>query len=89
MLEFFERLERADTAKKRTLRFVLALYLMRRKELKLTGVERGPQGEFLVLRRRSDGRETRVLNPGLSEQQLQETSAHLSQLLNAALEEQG
>lgn len=85
MLEFFDRLDRPDTEKKGALRFVLALYLMRRKELKLLQVERDGGGESLVLQRRSSGGKARVANPGLTEEQIQETAAHLGHLLNADL----
>ena len=46
MLEFFDRLEGADAANKKVFRFVVALYLMRRKELKLLGPERTDEREL-------------------------------------------
>ncbi|MCK4374756.1 MAG: hypothetical protein KAX19_05480, partial [Candidatus Brocadiae bacterium] len=70
MLEFFDRLERPDSDMKRTLRFVLALYLMRRKELKLVEVSRGDT-ESLVLERRSSGDKVEVENPNLTEEQIE------------------
>lgn len=84
MLEFFDRLERPDSDMKRTLRFVLALYLMRRKELKLVEVSRGGT-ESLVLERRSSGDRVEVENPNLTEEQIEQTAAQLSQLLSAGL----
>lgn len=85
MLEFFDRLEQADAERKRVFRFVLALYLMRRKELKLLQVSRGEAGESLLCERRGSGEKVEVANPGLTEEQIQETAAQLGQLLNACL----
>ena len=85
MLEFFDRLEGADAANKKVFRFVVALYLMRRKELKLLGPERTDERELLVFERRSSGEKTRVENPNLGEEQLQEAAAQLSSLLSADL----
>ncbi len=85
MLEFFDRLARPDNDRKRTFRFVLALYLMRRKELKLLRVERDAEGESLVFQRRSSGEELSVADPAMMEDQIQETSRHLNQLLSAEL----
>jgi len=85
LLEFFDRLDHAQDDKKQAFRFVLALYLMRRKELKLIEVARGEGAESLVCQRRSNGGRVEVLNPGLNEQQVQEVAAQLSQLLDAGL----
>ena len=67
------------------LRFPVALYLMRRKELKLLGPERTDERELLVFQRRSSGEKARVENPNLGEEQLQEAAGQLSSLLNADL----
>jgi len=85
MLEFFDRLARPDNDRKRTFRFVLALYLLRRKELKLLRVERDGERELLVFQRRSSGEELSVAHPEMTDAQIQETSRHLSQLLTAEL----
>jgi len=87
MLEFFERLSGAQDEQKRAFRFVLALYLMRRKELKLIEVSRRADSEALVLQRRSDGGRIEVVNPGITEARLEEIASRLSQLLNACLDE--
>ncbi len=85
MLEFFDRLEGAEAENKKVFRFVIALYLMRRKELKLIGPERSEGKETLVFERRSTGDKVRVENPNLGEEQLQEAAAQLGSLLNADL----
>ena len=85
MLEFFDRLEGAEAENKKVFRFVVALYLMRRKELKLIGPERVDDREMLAFERRSSGARTRVDNPNLGEEQLQQAAAQLGSLLNADL----
>jgi len=85
LLEFFERLQGAEDEHKKAFRFVLALYLMRRRELKLLGTGQCPGGENLLFERRSTGEKTEVANPGLDEQQIQQTAARLSELLSAGL----
>jgi hypothetical protein len=85
MLEFFDRLEQADTDRKRVLRFVLALYLMRRKELKLLETGRDSGAETLIFLRRASDSRVEVQNPGLTEEQIQETAAQLGQLLSVGL----
>ena len=85
MMEFFDRLEGAEAPNKKVFRFVVALYLMRRKELKLLGPERTDGRELLVFQRRASGEKVRVENPNLGEEQLQEAAAQLSSLLSADL----
>ncbi len=85
MLEFFDRLDQPDSDKKRTFRFVLALYLMRRRELKLLGINRSDAGESLICERRASGEQVEVPNPAMTEEQIQETALQLGQLLSAAL----
>ena len=86
MFGFFERLEGAETQKKRLFRFVLALYLMRRKELKLLQVRRDGEAELLILERRTSRARVEVDNPGVTEECLQETAAQLSELLSTCLD---
>jgi len=85
MLDFFDRLEGAAAENKKVFRFVLALYLMRRKELKLLGTERVDDKEMLAFQRRRSGAKTLVETPDLTEEQLQEAAARLGNLLNADL----
>lgn len=85
MLEFFDRLAGQDAPTKKAFRFVIALYLMRRKEFKLLGVEREGDRELMKFARRTAGDEVMVENPGLDEEQIQEASAQLSELLEAAI----
>ncbi|MFO7958813.1 MAG: hypothetical protein R6X33_17135 [Candidatus Brocadiia bacterium] len=85
MMEFFDRLEGAETQEKRVFRFVLALYLMRRKQFKLVEVARGGEAESLVFERRSDKERLEVANPGIDEEQIRSAAARLSELFDAEL----
>ncbi len=85
MWEFFERLEGAEEERKRIFRFVLALYLMRRKELKLLEIGRAEGAEVLLFERRSSGERLQVQSPGISEEQIDEAAAQLARLLDAGL----
>ncbi len=85
LVEFFERLGPAETEEKQVFRFVLALYLLRRKELKLRQVTRGQQGEFLLLEWSSSGDEVEVANPGVTEEQIESAAARLGGLFDAQL----
>ena len=85
MLEFFDRLEGAEAEEKCALRFVLALYLMRRKELKLLEVRRSDEGEVMVFERRGTRARAEVRDPHLSEEQTQAAAAQLGALFQAEL----
>jgi hypothetical protein len=87
MIEFFDRLEGAETQEKRIFRFVLALYLMRRKELKLRDMRREGGHEVMVFTRRAGGGAVEVANPELSEEQIEAASEQLTALLDAGLED--
>ncbi len=85
MLEFFDRLDALESDKRTVFRFVLALYLTRRKEFKLLEVKQGADPEILVFERRRSGDRVEVEGCGLSEEEIRETEANLSRLLSAAL----
>jgi hypothetical protein len=88
MLEFFDRLKGAESEDKKVFRFVLALYLMRRKELKLLEIGRSGDTERLVFKRKGDSEKVEVENPGLSEEEIQNASSQLAELLSAGLEDE-
>lgn len=88
MLKLFDRLAPPEGAEevdpKRTqLRYVLALLLIRRRALKLHSVERDESGEFLVVGRRRSKATCKVLDPQLSEEQIQQVELELAPLLEA------
>ena len=81
VLEFFERLEGAEDATKQNFRFILALLLLRKKILKLTKAVREGAGEIMVLRVAASGAEHRVVDPGLTEAQLEAVQAEVEKIL--------
>ncbi len=85
MMEFFDRLEGAESEEKRVFRYVLALYLMRRKKLSLLEVSRRADTEYLLLGRRPEGRRVEVANPGIDEEQIRSAAVRLEELFDAEL----
>ena len=81
IMEFFERLDGAEDATKQNFRYILALLLLRKKILKLAGVTHEGDRETLVLRGAAGGAEHRVLNPGLTEPQLEAVQAEVQKIL--------
>ncbi|MFO8007589.1 MAG: hypothetical protein R6V05_07645 [Candidatus Brocadiia bacterium] len=79
MLDLLDRLDRPGDQQKVILRFVLALYLVRRKELKLVGVGGTGEEETLLLEKRASDEQVEVRNPHLSEEQIAAAAAQLSQ----------
>jgi hypothetical protein len=80
MLDCFERLATSSEPGQRNLRYVLGLWLMRRKKLTFQEVQLDARGESMIFRSR-DGRTHAVLDPGLNERQMHEADAELRKLL--------
>jgi len=85
ILEFFGRVDGLPPERRTVFRFVLALYLMRRKEFKLLTVSRSDGREVLTFDQRRTSERVEVESPGLTEEQIQETEAQLSRLLDVCL----
>ena len=85
VFDFFEKLQDGESAHKKELRFVLALYLTRRKALKLVGVRREGEREFLELRRPRQHETFKVENPQLTEEQISTATNRLKELFQAEL----
>lgn len=82
VLEFFHRLEGEEERKKRSFRYVLALMLMRKKVMKLQGVERDDGAEKLVLVESRSGVPYRVADLHLGGEEIAEITDEISSLLN-------
>ena len=80
--EFFERLAGEEDPTKQNFRYILALLLLRKKVLKFATVDRDGERETLVLRGSTTGEEHRVLNPGLSEEQLAAVQVEVDRILH-------
>lgn len=81
--ELFERLEKATEPRQVQFRYLLALWLLRRKVLRFEAVQRSGEREWLVLRDARSGREVLVLDPQLNESELEDAQGQLQNLLAA------
>ena len=82
LLDFFLRLENDEEEQRRHFFYLLSLILMRKKLLKFEDIERDGEDEYLCLRFRREDRTVRVLNPRLSEEQVEAVKEQLSQILD-------
>ncbi len=82
LTSFFCRLEDQKSELRQQFRFVLALLLMRKRILKLDGTVREGDRESWRLRLVADQSEHLVLNPRLSDEQIERLSAQLTAILS-------
>jgi hypothetical protein len=85
LMAFFERLERETEQGKINFRFVLALILMRKRRLKYDSSRTESDKEIWRLRI-AGGKETvEVINPHLDEEQIEQLSSQIGQILQVDL----
>jgi hypothetical protein len=82
LIDFFLRLEHEKEEQRQQFFYLLALILMRKKILKFEDIEREDDREFLCLSFAREDRTLRVLNPGLSEEQIEGVKAQLTEVLD-------
>jgi hypothetical protein len=80
VFDFFEKLADSDQSDRREMRFVLALYLARRKALEFKEVRRDGQTDVLIFRRSGADETFRVEDPDLSEEQIEAATERLKAL---------
>jgi hypothetical protein len=85
LMAFFERLEREDEKEKINFRFVLALILMRKRRLKYNSSEIRADKEIWRLRVVGGKEAVEVINPHLDEEQIEQLSSQISQILQVDL----
>jgi hypothetical protein len=86
LMAFFDRLEQETEQEKMNFRFVLALILMRKRRLKYDSSKTENNKEIWRLRIvGSDRQFVEVRNPNLDEEQIQQLSSQLSQILQVEL----
>jgi len=85
ILNFFLRLENETEERKKDFRYVLALLLMRKKKLKLLNVKREEDEEILVFNCPAESRDFEVAVRNLSEEQIQQLTEQVGQILNVKL----
>lgn len=86
LMELFLRLEDETAEIKQQLRFVLALLLMRKKQLRFDGAVREDGREFWRMLRVADKSEHKVLNPRLDEPTVERLSHQLTAILSGDVE---
>ncbi len=82
LLDMFMRLEGNVETHQKNLRFVLALYLIRKKILKLKSLARQDGEEFIIVYCSKIDREFHVCNPNLQEEEIEVITSEMGQLLN-------
>jgi hypothetical protein len=85
ILDFFMRLQGTADPSKKNFRYVLALLLMRKKLLKFDDIKKGEGGEALVLSLPAEGTKFEVYNPQLTEEQIQQVTEEVGQILNVKI----
>jgi len=88
LLAFFERLEKETEQEKVNFRFVLALILMRKRRLKYYATRVEDDKEIWRLRivgDKSADRRLEVINPHLDEEQIEQLSSQIGQILQTDL----
>lgn len=87
LMAFFDRLEDEDQTERINFRFVLALILMRKRRLKYEGsIQRDDGHEIWTLKVTGEKRQVEVDNPHLDEEQIEQLSEQMGQVLHADLE---
>jgi len=85
LLAFFERLEKETEQEKVNFRFVLALILMRKRRLKYDATRVEDGNEIWRLRIVGEKQIVEVINPHLDEEQIEQLSSQIGQILQADL----
>lgn len=82
LLDMFMKLEGDIGTHQKNLRFVLALYLIRKKILKLRSLMRQNDEEYIIVHCSKIDREFYIFNPNLKEEEIEAITLEMSQLLN-------
>jgi len=85
LVAFFERLANETEPEKVSFRFVLALVLMRKRRLKYDSTKMEEGREIWRLRMTGDKEPVEVVNPHLDEDQIEQLTSQLGQILQADL----
>ena len=85
LMAFFERLEKETEPEKVNFRFVLALILMRKRILKYDDTRNEDGREIWRLRIVGDKQITEVVNPHLDEEQIEDLSSQVGEILQTDL----
>jgi len=89
VLDMFHRLENNEDTHKKNLRYVLALYLIRKKIFKLKSWKRQDGEEFIILYYPKENKEYCILHPDLKEEEIEMLTSELSHLLDFPYSDHG
>jgi len=82
LADLFERLADDERPQRIAFRYILALVLLRKRKLKLVGREDAEVGEIWLLQTKgAEGDKVRVKNPGIAEEDIQDLSEQLGEIL--------
>ncbi len=82
--DLFNKLENDDNLSRINFRYVLSLYLMRKKILRLISSHTSNGNEYLVLLNVKEGRETEVLKPRLTKEEVLSVTEEIGTLVNCS-----
>ncbi|HHT9106255.1 MAG TPA: hypothetical protein ACFYD7_10320 [Candidatus Wujingus californicus] len=82
LLDMFGRLEGKDESRQKNLRYVLALYLIRKKIFKLRSLSKQNGEEVIIIYYPKEDREFTVTNMYLKEEEIEAITSEMCQLLN-------
>ncbi len=82
--DLFNKLENEEDLSRINFRYVLSLYLMRKKVLKLKSSHRSNEDEYLVLHNVKEGHDIEVLKPKLNEAEVLAVTDEIGKLVNFA-----
>lgn len=85
LVSFFERLSEETDMEKVNFRFVLTLILMRKRKLKYESSRTEEGREIWSLRVTGEDRSVQVVNPHLTEDQIEQLSSQMGQILQVEL----
>ncbi len=80
--DLFNKLENENDVSRVNFRYVLSLYLMRKKVLKLKTSHKSNGNEYLVLHNVKEGKDTEVLKPQLSKEEVLAVTDEIGKLVN-------
>ncbi len=83
--DLFNKLENETDLSRINFRYVLSLYLMRKKVLKLINTRKSDDNEYLVLHNAKEDNDTEVLKPQLSKKEVLAVTDEIGKLVNYTL----
>jgi hypothetical protein len=80
--DLFNKLENEKELSRVNFRYVLSLYLIRKKVLKLVSTHKSNENEYMVLHNVKEGSDTEVLKPKLNEEEVLAVTDEIGKLVN-------